>query len=151
MTNYNPWADLGDRPHICCDSHSVELPVGSGWWLPDVMGIVLDRRLTRVERRCALAHELQHVDYGDVQVHSVGPDGPRMARRQEKRADREAARRLVQVQELAAAMRAHPHNPAAVAEELDVTLDVLRCRLDTLHAAERASLVLALGVLEMPA
>lgn len=145
---YNPWADLGSRPHICCDSHSVELPTGKGWWLPDVMGIVLDRRLTRVERRCALAHELQHVDHDDVQVFAVGPDGPRMARRQERRADREAARRLVEVQALAAALRAHPDDPSAVAEELDVTVDVLRCRLDTLRASERALLVLGLAEVE---
>lgn len=148
MASYSPWADLGSRPHICCDTHSVELPVGSGWWLPDVMGIVLDRRLTRVERRCALAHELQHVDYGDVQVFAVGPDGPRMALRQERRADREAARRLVEVRALATAMRAHPHNPAAAAEELDVTVDVLLCRLETLGPEERALLVLELGELE---
>ncbi|MCZ2837182.1 ImmA/IrrE family metallo-endopeptidase [Modestobacter sp. VKM Ac-2985] len=148
MAPYNPWADLGSRPHICCDSHTVELPTGVGWWLPDVMGIVLDRRLTRVERRCALAHELQHVDRGDVQVFAIGPDGPRLAQRQERRADREAARRLVEVQALALAMRVHPHDPAAVAEELDVTVDVLRCRLDTLRPAERGLLVLDLAEVE---
>lgn len=142
---YNPWADLGARPHICCDSHSIELPAGSGWWLPDVLGIVLDRRLSRVERRCALAHELQHVDHGDVQVHSVGPDGPRMAIRQERRADREAARRLIEVHALIAAMKAHPYDPAHVAEELDVTVDVLRCRLESLNPEEKALLVLDLA------
>lgn len=145
MSSYSPWADLASRPHICCDSHSVELPAGDGWWLPDVLGIVLDRRLTRVERRCALAHELQHVDYGDVQVVAVGPDGPRMALRQERRANREAARRLVEIQALAAAMRAHPHDPALVAEELDVTVDVLRCRLDGLEPEERALLAFDLS------
>lgn len=145
---YNPWADLASRPHICCDTHTVELPSGRGWWLPDVMGIVLDRRLTRVERRCALAHELQHVDYGDVQVAGVGPDGPRMARRQERRADREAARRLVHVEALVVALRAHPHDPAAVADELDVTIDVLRCRLEDLHPGERGHLLLGLADVE---
>lgn len=138
---YNPWADLGSRPHICCDAHTVELPVGKGWWLPDVMGIVLDRRLSRVERRCTLAHELQHVENDDTQVAPIGPDGPRLARRQEKRADREAARRLIDVHHLGAALRAHPHDPSAVAEELDVTTDVLRCRLDHLSRAERTVVV----------
>lgn len=145
MTTYNPWADLGSRPHICCDSRTVELPAGTGWWLPDVMGIVLDRRLTRVERRCALAHELRHVDNGDVQIFPIGPDGPRLAKRQETRADREAARRLVSVNALAAAMRTHPNDPAAVAHELDVTVDVLRCRLDHLADAERGWLEEELG------
>jgi transcriptional regulator with PAS, ATPase and Fis domain len=115
----------------------VELPVGTGWWLPDVLGIVLDRRLTRIERRCALAHELRHVDNGDVQVFTVGPDGPRQAKRQERRADRQAARRLVALETLAAAMRIHPHDHAAVAEDLDVTVDVLRCRIEHLSGAER--------------
>lgn len=137
MTTYNPWADLGSRPHICCDSQTVELPIGTGWWLPDVMGIVLDRRLTRVQRRCALAHELRHVDNGDVQVSTVGPDGPRMAKRQETRADREAARRLVRLEPLASAMRTHPNDPAAVAQELDVTVEVLHCRLHHLAGTER--------------
>ena len=133
---YSPWADLGARPHICCDTHSVELPHRGGWWLPDVMGIVLDRRLSRVERRCALAHELRHVDNNDVQVAAVGPDGPRMARRQEERANQQAARHLISLTALIEAMRSHPHDPAVVADELDVTVDVLRCRLEGLQLAE---------------
>lgn len=142
---YSPWADLHARPHICCDAHTVELPTGDGWWLPEVMGIVLDRRLTRVQRRCALAHELRHVDHHDEQVAHIGPDGPRLARRQETRANQEAARRLVDVRSLARALRAHPDDPTTVAEELDVTVDVLHCRLDHLDAAERARLVEALN------
>jgi Zn-dependent peptidase ImmA (M78 family) len=149
--SYNPWVDLGSRPHICCDSQTVELPAGNGWWLPDVMGIVLDRRLTRVERRSALAHELVHVDNGDEQVVRIGPDGPRMARRQETRADREAARRLIDLSALAAALCAHPHNPTAVADELDVTVEVLHCRLDHLRVEERAVLIQALADAEHPA
>ena len=145
---YNPWADLHARPHICCDAHTVELPTGHGWWLPEVMGIVLDRRLTRVQRRCALAHELRHVDHHDVQVAHIGPDGPRLARRQEARADREAARRLVDLEVLAAALCAHPDDPAAVADELDVTCDVLHCRLDQLTDHERQQLVELLDTVE---
>lgn len=149
--SYDPWSDLHARPHICCDWHTHELPVGDGWWLPDVLGIVLDRRLSRVQRRCALAHELVHVDHGDEQVAHVGPDGPRLARRQESRADQEAARRLIDVHCLAVALRAHPDDPATVAEELDVTVDVLHCRLDTMHPAERGLLIHVLGETEHPA
>jgi Zn-dependent peptidase ImmA (M78 family) len=148
---YDPWADLHARPHICCDWHSVELPLGDGWWLPDVLGIVLDRRLTRVERRCALAHELRHVDHGDEQVAHIGPDGPRLGRRQEARADREAAHKLIELDDLAAAMRAYIDHPAAVADDLDVTLAVLHCRLDTMTAAERSELVDLLEDLEQAA
>lgn len=148
---YDPWADLHARPHICCDWHSVELPKGQAWWLPDVLGIVLDRRLTRVERRCALAHELRHVDNHDEQVAHIGPDGPRLARRQEARANREAAHRLINLGALAASLRAQPDNPAAVAEELDVTTDVLHCRLDTMDTTERERLVTLLEDLEQAA
>lgn len=148
---YNPWADLHARPHICCDWHSVELPVGKGWWLPDVLGIVLDRRLGRIDRRCALAHELRHAEHHDQQIADIGPDGPRLARRQESRADREAAQRLIDLDELADALRAHPDHPTAVAEELDVTVDVLHCRLDTLSTADRELLVQLLENLEQAA
>jgi Zn-dependent peptidase ImmA (M78 family) len=144
---YSPWADLHARPHICCDWHSVELPVGHGWWLPDVLGIVLDRRLNRVQRRCALTHELRHVDHDDEQLAHLGPDGPRLARR----AEREAAALLVDVEPLAAALSAHPDDPAAVADELDVTLDVLHCRLDTMSSSERTRLVELLQNLEQAA
>lgn len=148
---YSPWADLGARPHICCDAHTIELPHGGGWWLPDVLGIVLDRRMTRVERRCALAHELRHVDHGDEQVAHVGPDGPRLARRQEARADREAARRLISIDDLSAALVAHPHDGAAAAEQLDVTEKVLRNRLVNLSAGEEQQLRSTLGRTEQSA
>lgn len=137
---YSPWADLRERPHICCDAHTFELPHGGGWWLPDVLGIVLDRRMTRVERRCALAHELRHVDHGDEQVAHIGPDGPRLARRQEARADREAARRLVTITDLVDALLAHPQDGALAAEQLDVTEHVLRIRLVNLEPAEAGQL-----------
>jgi Zn-dependent peptidase ImmA (M78 family) len=148
---YDPWADLRARPHICCDWHSVELPKGHGWWLPDVLGIVLDRRLTSVQRRCTLAHELRHADHHDEQIALLGPDGPRLARRQEIRANREAAQLLVELPDLAAALRAHPDDPAAVADELHVTPDVLHCRLDTMSAADRERLVELLENLEQAA
>lgn len=145
---YSPWTDLGGRPEICCDTHSLELPTGGGWWLPDVAGIVLDRRMSRVERRCALAHELRHVDHGDRQIAHVGPDGPRQARRQETRADIAAARRLITIRALLDALLAHPDDPAIVAEHLDVTEHVLAVRLRHLNATEKAVLTAAFPVAE---
>lgn len=138
MEPYNPWADLARRPDIVC--RSCRLPHGTGMWFPDLQAIALDERLDRVGRRSALAHELVHVDHGDTQVAHVGPDGPRQARRQESRADREAARRLVCVDRLGAALAAHPHDLAAVADQLDVTVPVVVCRIENLRAAERAHL-----------
>ncbi|MGY1773550.1 ImmA/IrrE family metallo-endopeptidase [Blastococcus sp. SYSU D00813] len=135
-SRYDPWADLERRGDI--DLFLDELPDGKGhaWWLPWLRLIVLRASLAPVEQRCALAHELVHVDHDDRQVAHIGPDGPRMARRQETRADREAARRLLHVRDLAAAMLTHPRNPQAVAHELDVTLPVLQLRLETLRPSE---------------
>lgn len=138
MHEYNPWADLARRPDIVC--RSCRLPHGTGMWFPDLQAIALDERLDRVGRRSALAHELVHVDHGDTQLAHLGPDGPRQARRQEGRADREAARRLVDVNHLGRALAAHPHDLAAVAHELDVTVAVVVCRIENLRPAEQQHL-----------
>lgn len=132
---YDPWADADHRPDLnyLLDD---DLPRGDGWWLPWMRLIVIRRSLPAVVQRCVMAHELVHVDYGDVQVVHLGPDGPRLSRRQESAADREAARRLLQLRELAAAMLAHPANPRAVAHELDVTVEVLQRRLEQLTEEE---------------
>lgn len=114
----------------------MELPAGEGWWLPSVPGIVLDARLDRVGLRCVLTHELAHEDHQDQQVALVGRDGPRLARRQEKKADRVAAGRLVTVDELADAIAVHEW-PEDVAAALDVTVHLLRVRLQALTATER--------------
>lgn len=143
MEQYNPWADLARRPDIVC--RSCRLPHGTGMWFPDLPAIALDERLDRVGRRCALAHELVHVDHGDTQVAHLGPDGPRQARRQERRADREAARRLVPLADLARSLACHPHDLEAAAEELDVTVHLLVVRIEHLRAAERHELRAQLG------
>lgn len=134
---YDPWADADQRPdlnYLLDDA----LPRGDAWWLPWLKLIVIRRSLPAVVKRCVLAHELVHVDHDDKQVSHVGPDGPRLARRQEHRADQEAAKRLLELRDMAAAMLAHPHSPRAVADELDVTLEVLQRRLHHLRRAEIA-------------
>lgn len=135
---YSPWRDLAARPHITLGI--TRLPVGDGWWVPHRSVILLDDRLTRVERRCTLAHELRHVDHGDHQVAPIGPDGPRLARRQETRAEQAAARDLIGSRELVDALMAHPDDPAQAAEHLDVTVDVLAVRLAHLQPEERDAL-----------
>lgn len=133
--DYDPWGDLARRPDIVC--RSCRLPQGHGLWFPDLRAIALDDRLDRVGRRCALAHELVHVDHQDEQIAHVGPDGPRQARRQEARADREAARRLIALERLGAALAAHPHDLAAVAAELDVTVPDVVCRIENVTPDEQ--------------
>jgi Zn-dependent peptidase ImmA (M78 family) len=71
--------------------------------------------LTRREARCTLAHELAHAHYGDVGTHW----------RTERRARRTAAGWLIEqaAYERAAAM--FEGEPRMIANELDVTLEVL--------------------------
>lgn len=144
---YDPWADA-DQRHDLDYLLDDALPRGDAWWLPWMRLIVVRASLHPTVKRCVLAHELVHVDRGDVQVAHIGPDGPRMSRRQETAADREAARRLIALDDLAAAMRAHPSSPRDVAHELDVTVDVLQRRLEQLTAVEGAWLGDELGCRE---
>ena len=144
LVRYDPWQDADDREDLdwlLAD----DITSGDACWMPWWRLIVLRRSLHPIARRCVMAHELVHVDNDDVQLVSCGPDGPRQARRQEDRADREAARRLIDLPDLAAAMAAHPISPRSVAAELDVTTDVLQCRLDNLGVDERTWLAGELG------
>lgn len=145
---YSPWDHLESLPHITFGI--TRLPHGQGWWLPDMEAIALDSRLDRVERRCVLAHELVHAERQDRNCQYEGPDGGRQARRQELHADRVSSARLVDVVDLVDALRAHPYDPDLVAEQLDVTPDALRARLQSLTDDQRteieASLV-AFGVI----
>jgi len=94
--------------------------------------ILLDRGLDAIGRRCALAHELVHMD----RTHR--PLGGWFGRRQENEADKIAAARLLEdVGVIADALCVHPLDPEMVAEHLGVTVPVLRRRLAQLTDAER--------------
>ena len=97
--------------------------------------IWLDPRMTQAERRCALTHELVHLEHGHrgCQPHAV-----------EHAVRAETARRLVSAEALLAAA------PWALsldelADELWVTPLVLADRLEHLTAAERVLLEAALA------
>ncbi|MCA6090970.1 ImmA/IrrE family metallo-endopeptidase [Streptomyces sp. SCA3-4] len=106
-----------------------ELSDSWAWWVPSRRLIILSTRLTAVQERCALAHELEHAQRGDVDCRVVEHPAARIwGRRQERRADEAAARRLVSTAALEAAMRwAHSYEEAA--QELHVTEHMLRVRL----------------------
>ncbi|GAA2171390.1 hypothetical protein GCM10009846_05050 [Agrococcus versicolor] len=87
--------------------------------------IWLAEGLTPVERRCVLAHELGHARHR----HRSGTPA------NERVADAFAARLLVDPAALEAASR-WSHDPAEIADELDLTEDVVRAYL-TLVAAGR--------------
>lgn len=99
----------------------------------DAKVIVLDRRLTQAERRCTLAHELEHVERGPV------PVDPLLAAREEEAIDRAVARRLITIRHLGEAL-AWSRDLHEAADELWVDVPTLKARLRGLHPAERAYL-----------
>lgn len=80
--------------------------------------ILVDRRLTYRAKRCVLVHELVHWAHGD--------DGEYARGLCEARTRRETALTLVDPAEYALAERMYEGNPWAIADELDVTMQVLR-------------------------
>lgn len=132
---YSPWDHLQSMEHVTFGI--THLPVGDGWWLPDLQAIALDKKLDRVGRRVVLAHECVHAELNDMNCHLDGPTGPKSSRRQETRADKISSKRLVTLDDLAEALSVHPLDPDKVAEELDVTKGLLRIRLQHLTCREK--------------
>ncbi len=125
---HHPWGDLRRRPHI-----------NLTWTpLPEQLAAVTDGReriwmdttLSQVERRCAICHELAHIDLG----HACGDD-PAL----ELAASKLAARRLIWITDLESVF-GWSLQPAEQADILWVTEAVLQVRLEHLHPAERGLL-----------
>lgn len=103
-----------------------------GRWIPELDMIVLDDRLTQVERRCTLAHEMLH-RYNDD-----SPDLPEhLLLLQERQCRERTARLLIRLQDLADALLWSAQDNE-LAEVLWVDVPTLRDRLDTLHEDEKA-------------
>src|SRR6218665_3225578 len=83
-----------------------------GYYLHADRRIELTTRLTPIEERCVLAHELGHAHFG----HTYDSD------RAERQADADAVRLLIDPADFAAAERLNPE-PRAMADELDVTVE----------------------------
>lgn len=124
----NPWRML--REYADVTLRIAPLPEGLlGVTLHRQHLITLNRTMDATERRCVLAHELAHWERGPV------PCIPVLAAREEATCDLIAARRLIPLDALADL--AWCDNLGQAAEELDVTEDVLACRLDHLTDSER--------------
>lgn len=110
---------------------TLRLPAGKAWWLDADETIVLDDRLDTTGRRCALAHEIEHVKAGDTAIVHVW-----FTTKQERRAHQRAARKLVRLDDLVDALRVtrDEHELAAL---LDVDVEVLRLRLDRITDTEQ--------------
>lgn len=92
--------------------------------------IVLEQRMLQAERRCTLAHELEHVRRGP------SPADPVLRAREERCIDRTVARMLIDIRDLGEAL-AWSQDLAVAADELWVDVPTLRARLEGLHPSER--------------
>jgi hypothetical protein len=130
MKTYDPWQALSgfERARVVFD----DLP-------PRLRGevefatqtITLQRWLDPAELRCTLAHELVHLERGPVMMFH--------APREEQAVAAIAARRLVDIDDLAEALR-WSRDEHAVADDLNVDVRTIRVRLRSLTAAERSFL-----------
>jgi hypothetical protein len=127
---WNPWEAL--RAHPTLTVRFVDLCHGDAFYWPCPRGsercaIALGAHLDRVERRCALAHELIHHERRGGCAWVGQPDTwSAIVARDEAAVDAEAARRLVPLDELAAMVDAmedfgEPIEARHVGEEFDVT------------------------------
>lgn len=130
---YSPWGELAALPHITIEWARMAGRLGE--YIHDRQVIRLDPTMLRRQRRCVLAHELRHALAGDEPLVD-GIDH----RRRELRTDRATARLLIDIHDLGDAMVLQGHHLGAVASELDVSIDALRHRLESLHPAERHAL-----------
>lgn len=125
---FDPWQIIKRYPHLTV--HTTRL-VGSAGSTDGVSTIWLDDRLTAIERRCVLTHELLHVGMGH-KCHQL--DGV------ETQVRERTARALVPLH-LLLARRLWDGPLDYLAEELHVTEDVLADRLRWILPGERARLV----------
>ncbi|MEO3851722.1 ImmA/IrrE family metallo-endopeptidase [Streptomyces sp. B8F3] len=99
-----------------------------GCWVPPDRLIVLATRLTHVQERDTLAHEVEHALKHDTDCRYAGAAGRLWSRRQEARADEAAARKLIPTVDLEDALNWATSREEA-AHELGVTEHMLRVRL----------------------
>lgn len=124
--SYHPWRHLAQQwPHVVVKFVD-DLPAGK---LGETNGydlIRLKKRQNQRDRRCTLAHELIHVERADY-----GYCNPLI----ERDVNREAALRLVTMDDLEAAAR-WTLNLDLLARELWVTPTILQARFDTMSALD---------------
>lgn len=124
----NPWDVLAaHHPDVVV----VRWPIRElGRYYHHLRTIVVRKGLRLVEERSVLWHEIVHLERGDEHC---------SYKTERNHIDREAARRAIAIRDLAEALRGREH-PAEIADELKVTEELLRIRLDHLHPSERGLL-----------
>lgn len=96
--------------------------------------IHLDRTMDAAERRCTLAHEIEHIERGDT-----GRCPPAV----ERRIEEHVARRLISLDDLLDALRWGRH-PDEIADDLVVDMQILATRIERSTGAERRAIRRAL-------
>lgn len=134
---WHPWRELRSLSEVVF-AITPDLPSGNAWWSPKHQVVLMKPGLLQVERRCSLAHEMGHRALGHSGQECY-PDQTRQAVRAELAADRWAARRLIELDDLVAAGKWTSCRFEA-AEELWVTPHMLDVRLRTLHVSEQGLL-----------
>lgn len=124
MSSYSPAALLGE---LGIPVLSVVLRGTWGAWSPVHRKVVVADGLSPIQRRCILAHEVEHILAGD------GPCGLGIpAEDQEKRATAGAARKLIPIPDLEAVAKEGVSRTEALLL-LGVTDRMFRIRLAELH------------------
>ncbi len=131
---WHPWRHIRQRyPHLgvnCCEPLPDDLRAA---WTQT--GLFLRPGLTQAQRRCALTHEIVHLERGPV------PRNPVLAAAEERIVADIAARRLIPLRSLLDAfMWTRPTNHHDLADELWVDVPTLRIRLSGLDRHEVAEL-----------
>lgn len=127
---YHPWRELRGLPHLVVEFEHLTPAV---WGYTRGERITLAATLLQTERRCTLAHELEHIRRG----HDGCQD-----ERVEADVHQVVARRLIPLEDLLDALR-WARSLHELADELWVDEDTVTARLTHLHPSERAK-VLAL-------
>lgn len=125
---YHPWRRFRGLARWTLEQ--APLPAGvSGLTVWPTGTVILDRRLSQVERRCTICHELVHIERGPL------PDNAELSVIEEGLVERISAGRLIELHDLGEALAWSSHISEA-ADMLWVTEDVLRVRLDHLSEHE---------------
>lgn len=125
---HHPWREFRHLAGwtLCWATLPVDL-MGLTTWADQT--VTLDRSLLQAERRCTIAHEVEHIRRGPV------PSEPVLAAREEAAVDVAVARRLIDIRDLGEAL-AWSQVIVEVADELWVSEETLRTRLAHLHPSE---------------
>lgn len=99
---------------------------------PEYDAILVRHGIRGPRYNAVVAHEAIHALRGDTQCADPASEAA-----QEERTDRDAARLLIDIRQLAEVAAQYPDDAHRIAEELDVDYETLATRMKYLHPSER--------------